>query len=44
MHKNNDPQFKIQERRRQVASMLAQSMTETDMFFSQIVSMVYQKR
>ena len=25
--------FKIEERRRKVASMLAQSMTETDMFF-----------
>jgi hypothetical protein len=31
MHnKNNDHQFKIEERRRQVASMLAQSMTETE--------------
>ena len=30
MHKQN---FKIEERRRKVASMLAQSMTETDMFF-----------
>jgi hypothetical protein len=30
MHNKNNHQFKIEERRRQVASMLAQSMTETD--------------
>jgi hypothetical protein len=30
---NNNHAFKIEERRREVASMLAQSMTETDMFF-----------
>jgi DNA-binding NarL/FixJ family response regulator len=31
MHnKNNDHQFKIEERRRQVVSLLAQSMTETE--------------
>jgi DNA-binding NarL/FixJ family response regulator len=30
MHNNNNYHFKIEERRRQVASMLAQSMTETE--------------
>ena len=30
MHNNT---FKIEERRRKVASMLAQSLTETDVFF-----------
>jgi hypothetical protein len=30
---NNNYHFKIEERRREVASLLAQSMTETDMFF-----------
>ena len=30
MHNNNNNNFKIEERRRKVASMLAQSMTETE--------------
>jgi IS30 family transposase len=30
MHKNNNNNFKIEDRRRKVASMLAQSMTETE--------------
>ena len=30
MHNNNNHKFKIEERRRQVASLLAQSMTETE--------------
>ena len=30
MHNNNNRNFKIKERRREVASMLAQSMTETE--------------
>ena len=30
MHNNNSNKFKIEERRRKVASMLAHSMTETE--------------
>jgi hypothetical protein len=41
---NNNYHFKIEERRREVASLLAQSMTETDMFFCLKLSQWYTKK